>query len=121
MICTNAAQALSKEVGMSAGSRLSPCPAAFARRVDKEGGKSRSHDRAIALVSVASGRTDDGRVRRSYGRDHRFYGRSVRRDVQWNSGHDQKRHPSGDVLVEQRGIGIVKRSAGEDEGEHERS
>lgn len=66
---------------------------------EQRGGQFRSHDRAIAHVPNANGRTDDGRVRRLSGCDYRFHGRVVRRGFQRDSEHDQKRHQCDDALV----------------------
>ena len=98
-MCIYAPQAQNEKTEWDTELGLSSYAEAFARRVNKEGGQFRSHDRAIAHVPDANGRTDDGRVRRLSGRDHRFYGRVVRRGFQWDSEHDQKRHQCDDALV----------------------
>jgi len=98
-MCIYAPQAQNEKTEWDTELRLSFYAEAFTRRVKKEGGQLRSHDRAIAHVPDANGRTDDGRVRRLSGRDHRFYGRVVRRGFQWDSEHDQKRHQCDDALV----------------------
>jgi hypothetical protein len=98
-MCIYAPQARNEKTEWDTELCLSFYAEAFTRRVKKEGGQLRSHDRAIALVPNANGRTDDDRVRRLSGCDHRIHGRVVRRGFQWNSEHDQKRHQCDDALV----------------------